>query len=70
MVNGVSVARPVAGATVGNAGETSQEVLKRSRGNELFIAVVGPVGAGAGRAAKIIKQFLEKPGRRATRSMS
>ncbi|GJD42353.1 tRNA-specific adenosine deaminase [Methylobacterium cerastii] len=62
MVDGVVVARPAAAAKLGHAGETSQEVLRRSRGNELFIAVVGPVGAGAGRAAKIIKQFLEEAG--------
>lgn len=40
--------------------ETSQQVLRRSRANELFIAVVAPAGAGAGTAAGIIKTYLER----------
>ena len=40
-------------------GNTSQRILERARGNEIFIAVVGPVGAGAGQAADIIRRYLE-----------
>src|SRR5262245_48793500 len=34
------------------------EVLKKSRANELFVAVVAPAGAGAGTAARAIADFL------------
>jgi deoxycytidylate deaminase len=40
-------------------GETGQSLLRNFRANELFIAVVGPGGSGAGRAAQIVKEFLE-----------
>ncbi len=43
----------------GRAGQDEREVLKGSRANELFIAVVGPAGAGAGRAAEIIRGYLQ-----------
>lgn len=38
---------------------TSQSFLTDKLANELFIAVVGPGGSGAGQAAKILKEFLE-----------
>ena len=39
-----------------------QDVLRELRTNEVFIAIVGPAGAGAGTAAKILKVFLEESG--------
>ena len=39
-----------------------QDVLRELRTNEVFIAIVGPAGAGAGTAAKILKVFLEENG--------
>jgi deoxycytidylate deaminase len=59
MVGGAKSVPGLAAAMAVHGGQTSQQVLKRSRANELFIAVVGPAGAGAGRAAEIIKGFLE-----------
>jgi deoxycytidylate deaminase len=40
-------------------GESSRSLLGRSRANELFVAVVGPAGAGGGRAAEIIRGYLQ-----------
>ena len=37
-----------------------QEVLEKLRTNEVFVAIVGPAGAGSGTAAKILKTFLEE----------
>ncbi len=37
-----------------------QEVLESLRTNEVFVAIVGPAGAGSGTAAKILKTFLEE----------
>ncbi len=39
-----------------------QDALRDLRTNELFIAIVGPAGAGAGTGAKILKSFLEDEG--------
>lgn len=52
------ILRAAATPARGAPGETSQTLLRRSRANELFIAVVGPAGAGAGRAADIIRGYL------------
>ncbi|MEM5581422.1 anti-phage dCTP deaminase [Roseibium sp. AS2] len=38
---------------------TGQEILKSYHSNELFIAIVGPAGAGAGTAAKLLEAFFE-----------
>lgn len=40
--------------------ETSEQLLRKSRANELFIAIVAPAGAGAGTAAGIIASYLER----------
>lgn len=37
-----------------------QDLLRLLRTNEVFIAIVGPAGAGSGTAAKILKSFLEE----------
>ena len=37
-----------------------QEVLESLRTNEVFVAIVGPAGAGSGTAASILKTFLEE----------
>lgn len=42
------------------ANDTGQSVLHSLRTNEVFIAIVGPAGAGAGTAANILKTFLEE----------
>lgn len=39
--------------------KTSREIITAQAGNELFFAVVGPVGAGSSRAAKALKGRLE-----------
>src|SRR6056297_910542 len=39
---------------------SGQEVLESLRTNEVFVAIVGPAGAGSGTAAKILKTFLEE----------
>jgi len=39
--------------------QAGQDVLRRLRTNEVFIAIVGPAGAGSGTAAKILKSFLQ-----------
>lgn len=39
---------------------TGVEVMKKSRSNEFFIAIVAPAGAGAGTAADVIKDFLAR----------
>lgn len=43
----------------GNAG---QNLLREFRTNEVFIAIVGPAGAGCGTAAKILQSFLDDSG--------
>lgn len=40
-------------------GQAGQDVLRQLRTNEVFIAIVGPAGAGSGTAAKILKSFLQ-----------
>lgn len=40
--------------------ESSEQILKGARANELFIAVVGPAGAGAGTAATTLKGYFEQ----------
>ncbi|GLS29191.1 deoxycytidylate deaminase [Mesorhizobium albiziae] len=42
------------------AAESSQQLFRNSSANELFVAVVGPAGAGAGTAATALKRFLEE----------
>ena len=37
-----------------------QDVLRELRTNEVFVAIVGPAGAGAGTAAKILRAFFEE----------
>lgn len=39
-----------------------QNVLRTFRTNEVFIAIVGPAGAGCGTAAKILESFLDDSG--------
>lgn len=39
---------------------TGVEVIKRSRANEFFIAIVASAGAGAGTAANVIRDFLAR----------
>ncbi|TIL83049.1 MAG: deoxycytidylate deaminase [Mesorhizobium sp.] len=41
------------------ATNNSQQLFLSSRANEIFIAVVGPAGAGVGTAATALKRFLE-----------
>ena len=38
------------------------ELLRSFRTNEVFVAIVGPAGAGAGTAAKILNSFFEEAG--------
>lgn len=45
-----------------NPGKTSTDILRESETNELFIALVGPAGAGAGTAASILEQFFQEEG--------
>lgn len=59
MVKARGVPRIAAQPDADASGESSQSLLGRSRANELFIAVVGPAGAGAGRAAEIIRGYLQ-----------
>lgn len=40
-------------------GQAGQDVLRQLRTNEVFIAIVGPAGAGSGTAAQILKSFLQ-----------
>lgn len=40
--------------------QAGQDVLRELRTNEVFIAIVGPAGAGAGTAAKILNTFLKE----------
>lgn len=40
--------------------KTAQKILSSSQSNELFVAIVGPAGAGAGTAAKILKILLSQ----------
>ena len=52
--------RPLTTATgVDGAPHGAREILGASRTNELFLAVVGPVGAGAGTAAEALCRLLE-----------
>ncbi|WP_411902741.1 anti-phage dCTP deaminase [Methylorubrum thiocyanatum] len=51
--------RQASGQPAAGPRTTSQEYLTDNLANELFIAVVGPGGSGAGQAAKILKEFLE-----------
>lgn len=62
MTQVVSIRAPKAAVSsaASSGATTSQQVLRRSRANELFIAVVGPAGAGAGTAAEVLKGYLEK----------
>lgn len=39
--------------------QAGQDLLRQLRTNEVFIAIVGPAGAGSGTAAKILKSFLQ-----------
>ncbi|MFJ5371912.1 anti-phage dCTP deaminase [Pectobacterium versatile] len=39
---------------------SGQEVLRELRTNEVFVAIVGPAGAGAGTAAKILSSFFKE----------
>ena len=56
---GASEVTPLVPAAVpGGASGTSRDLLRRSRANELFIAIVAPAGAGAGTAANIIASYL------------
>ena len=56
---GASELRPLVPAAVpSGASGTSRDLLRRSRANELFIAIVAPAGAGAGTAANIIGSYL------------
>lgn len=43
-----------------NSRQSGQTTLRELRTNELFIAIVGPAGAGAGTSAKILKSFFEE----------
>jgi dephospho-CoA kinase len=52
-----SAKRPEA-ANIDSNSENSQQLLLKTRSNELFVAVVGPAGAGAGTAAAILKSYL------------
>lgn len=40
--------------------QAGQDALKELRTNEVFVAIVGPAGAGSGTAAKILKTFFEE----------
>lgn len=42
--------------------ESGQSLLRSLSTNEVFIAIVGPAGAGAGTAAKILRSFLDDAG--------
>jgi len=53
-------APPIAAAIDPGALPTGVEVIKRSRANEFFIAIVAPAGAGAGTAADVIRDFLAR----------
>jgi deoxycytidylate deaminase len=41
---------------------TGEEILKTNKGNEIFIAIVGPAGSGAGTAALRLEDFLANAG--------
>ncbi|CDZ73326.1 Deoxycytidylate deaminase-related protein [Neorhizobium galegae bv. orientalis] len=41
---------------------SGQSLLTSFQGNELFVAIVGPAGAGAGTAAGLLKDFFEQSG--------
>ncbi len=43
-----------------SSAQAGQDVLRDLRTNEVFVAIVGPAGAGSGTAAKILKNFLEE----------
>ncbi len=40
--------------------QAGQDVLRDLRANEVFVAIVGPAGSGAGTAAQVLKSFLEE----------
>lgn len=44
---------------------TGQEILQSYHSNELFVAIVGPAGAGAGTAAKLLDAFFDDNGYKA-----
>jgi deoxycytidylate deaminase len=47
---------------VRSASRAGHELLRGLRTNEVFVAIVGPAGAGAGTAAKILSAFFEETG--------
>lgn len=49
-------------ATATSSGVDSETIVKQSRANEVFFAVVGPVGAGSSRAISALKRALEAGG--------
>lgn len=53
-------APPAAAANDPGPLPTGIEVMKKSRSNEFFIAIVAPAGAGAGTTADVIKDFLAR----------
>lgn len=56
-----SAVTAVSAASTTNA-ESGQNLLRSLSTNEVFIAIVGPAGAGAGTAAKILRSFLDDAG--------
>lgn len=59
--------QPLAANSAGAASKkikssAGQNVLRTFRTNEVFIAIVGPAGAGCGTAAKILESFLDDSG--------
>ncbi|ANG95366.1 hypothetical protein A8A54_01980 [Brucella pseudogrignonensis] len=46
--------------------ETGQAILAKHQSNELFVALVGPAGAGAGTAAKLLESYFTDNGYTAT----
>lgn len=57
-VSAPSLESPRKSLTIG----AGHELLRSFRTNEVFVAIVGPAGAGAGTAAKILHTFFEEAG--------
>ena len=54
--------RAVEKQIVTSEARSGQSILTAFQGNELFVAIVGPAGAGAGTAAGLLKDFFEQAG--------
>ena len=55
----MAMANPALNVTKIGGEHSGQTLLAEHHSNELFVAIVGPAGAGSGTAAKRIEAFFE-----------